>query len=309
MARIVITGGTGMVGAALANMLVKAGHQVTILSRKIPRKANPAYAYALWDPSKGTLDAAVVSDTDFIINLAGANVAEKRWTAARKQEILKSRVDGATTIVQALKQNPNQVKGVISASAIGWYGKDTTTSLVSGFQESDAADDSFLGDTCRQWEQSMKPVEEMNKRLVILRIGIVLDRSGGALPAFLQSLRFRVAGILGNGSQIISWIHLFDLCQMILFAMENEEINGVFNAVSPHPVSNEQFNRVLAGYLYGDAYIKLPVPAPVLQLLLGEMSIEVLKSTTVSSLKIRQAGFVFRYPGLLNALREIFPKP
>ncbi|MFM7359189.1 MAG: TIGR01777 family oxidoreductase [Sediminibacterium sp.] len=308
MARIVITGGTGMVGSALANILVKVGHQVTILSRKVPEKVNPAYASALWDPSRGSIDTSVLTDTDIIVNLAGANVADKRWTAARKQEILKSRVDAATTIVQALKQYPNQVKGVISASAIGWYGKDTTTSLVSGFQESDEADDSFLGDTCRQWEQSIKPIEEMNKRLVILRIGIVLDKSGGALPAFLQSLRWRVAGILGTGSQMISWIHLFDLCQMILFAIENEEIKGVFNAVSPHPVSNEQFNRKLAEYLHGDTYIKLPVPAPLLHALLGEMSIEVLKSATVSSLKIRQAGFVFRYPKLLDAFREIFPK-
>jgi uncharacterized protein (TIGR01777 family) len=307
MAHVVITGGTGMVGTQLAKWLVTAGHQVTILTRRVPATDMDKTPYALWDPSKKWVEASAIHQADYIVHLAGANVAEKRWTSARKEEIRKSRVEGAETIVTALEQIPNRVKAVISASAIGWYGADTETSLISGFQETDPADSSFLGDTCQQWEESIRPVEALNKRLVILRIGIVLDKNGGALPAFLQSLRWRIAGVLGKGVQIISWIHNQDLCRMIAFAIDNEEMKGTYNAVSPHPVSNSQFNRLLAQHLYGDAYISLPVPAWVLKCVLGEMSIEVLKSATVSSLKIRQAGFHFNFATLSEALKEILP--
>jgi uncharacterized protein (TIGR01777 family) len=305
MAHVVITGGTGMVGTQLTKWLVAAGHQVTILTRRVTEKNTDKTSYALWDPGRKWVEASAIQQADYIVHLAGANVAEKRWTAARKEEIRKSRVEGAETIVAALEQIPNQVKAVISASAIGWYGPDTERSLITGFQETDPADPSFLGDTCQQWEESIRPVEALNKRLVIFRIGIVLDKNGGALPAFLQSLQFRIAGVLGKGVQIISWIHNMDLCRMIAFAIENEEVKGIYNAVSPHPVSNSQFNRLLAQHLYGDAYIILSVPGWVLKLVLGEMSIEVLKSATVAPLKIRQAGFHFNYASLPEALKQI----
>ncbi|MFN4975746.1 MAG: TIGR01777 family oxidoreductase [Bacteroidota bacterium] len=309
MAKVVITGGTGMVGQRLANLLLSSGHQVTILTRRVPEKAasGTQIPYALWNPEQCWVEATAIHDADYIVHLAGANVAEKRWTAARKKEILDSRVQGAATIVQALRQIPNHVKAVISASAIGWYGPDSETSLIAGFHETDPADPSFLGETCRKWEEGIRPVEELGKRLVIFRIGIVLDTAGGALPAFLQSLRFRVAGNLGNGTQIISWIHQHDLCRMMAFAIENEELKGIYNAVSPHPVSNNQFNRLLAEHLYGRNYLAMPVPSLVLKALLGEMSVEVLKSATVASHKIRQAGFKFEYPSLVEAFRELLP--
>jgi uncharacterized protein (TIGR01777 family) len=309
MAKILITGGTGMVGQRLAILLLSSGHQVTVLTRRVPEKTgtNHQIRYALWNPEKCWVEATAIQDADYIVHLAGANVAEKRWTDARKKEIAESRVQGAATIVQALRQLPNQVKAVISASAIGWYGPDVETSLIAGFQETDPADQSFLGDTCRKWEEGIQPVQELGKRLVIFRIGIVLDTAGGALPAFLQSLRFRVAGNLGDGKQIISWIHQHDLCRMMAFAIENEELKGVYNAVSPHPVSNNQFNRLLAEHLYGRNYMAMPVPALLLKVILGEMSVEVLKSATVASFKIRQAGFKFEYPLLVEAFRALLP--
>lgn len=296
-----------MVGTQLAKWLLSVGHEVTILTRRVPEKSTDKASYALWDPSRKWVEASAIHRADYIVHLAGANVAEKRWTSARKEEIRKSRVEGAETLVAALNQIPNQVKAVISASAIGWYGPDTETSLITGFQETDPADPSFLGDTCKQWEDSIQSVEALNKRLVIFRIGIVLDKNGGALPAFLQSLRFRIAAVLGKGVQTISWIHNFDLCRMIGFAIENEQVKGIYNAVSPHPVSNSQFNRLLAQHLFGDAYISLPVPGWILKCVLGEMSIEVLKSATVSSFKIRQAGFNFNYASLPEALKQILP--
>lgn len=310
MATILITGGTGMVGSALAAQLTSAGNRVIIITRKVPvstpNKPFP-YEYALWNPDEYWIEASAIHQADYIIHLAGAGVADKRWTTQRKQEIVQSRVKGCTTLVQALEKIPHKVKAVVSASAIGWYGWDTEKSCQSGFTENDPPDSAFLGDTCYQWEKAIEPVQQLNTRLVILRIGIVLDKAGGALPEFLQPLRFRVAAMLGNGKQIISWIHLQDLCNLFLFAINNNNLAGVYNAVAPHPLSNRQFNQVLANYLYGNAFITLPVPEFVLQIMLGEMSVEVLKSTRVSCQKIQEAGFVFQYPELQEAIQQILP--
>ena len=310
MATILITGGTGMVGRQLSKILSDANHHVIILTRKVPeaiaQNAFP-YSYALWNPEKCWIEATAIHQADYIIHLAGAGVADERWTSKRKEEILQSRVQGCKTLVQALTQIPNQVKGVFSASAIGWYGPDTNESLINGFTENYPADGAFLGDTCRRWEESILPVGALQKRLAIFRIGIVLDKSGGALPEFLKSLYFRVAAVLGGGNQVISWIHLHDLCRMFLYAIENESVSGIYNAVAPQPISNRELNKQLGKYLYGNSFFSMPVPAWVLQIMLGEMSIEVLKSATVSAHKIQDAGFQFLYPTIQQAIAQILP--
>ncbi|MEI6584180.1 MAG: TIGR01777 family oxidoreductase [Chitinophagia bacterium] len=310
MATILITGGTGMVGRQLSKMLSEANHRVIIITRKIPQAVAQnvfPYSYSLWNPEKCWIEASAIHQADYIIHLAGAGVADERWTKKRKEEILQSRVQGCKTLVQALTQIPNQVKGVFSASAIGWYGADTEESRRNGFTENYPADPAFLGDTCRQWEESILPVGDMQKRLAIFRIGIVLDKSGGALPEFLQSLYFRVAAILGGGQQVISWIHLHDLCRMFLFAIDNDSVSGVYNAVAPQQISNRELNNQLGKYLYGNKFLSMPVPAWVLQIMLGEMSIEVLKSATVSAQKIQEAGFQFLYPSIQQAIAQILP--
>jgi uncharacterized protein (TIGR01777 family) len=167
------------------------------------------------------------------------------------------------------------------------------------------ADHSFLGDTCKQWEECVAPVKEMGKRLVTYRIGIVLSTKGGALAEFMKPLRFGIAPILGNGRQIISWIHIDDLCRLFLYAIEQEKLNGVFNAVAPNPVSNKLLTTTLAGIQKGKAYIPAYVPSFVLKLMMGEMSIEVLKSSTVSAEKIRKTGFQFLYPTIAPALQDL----
>jgi hypothetical protein len=310
MATILITGGTGMVGRYLFKLLSDAHHQVIIITRKVPEAIEHktfSHAYALWNPEKYWIEATAIHQADYIIHLAGAGVADERWTKKRKEEIVQSRVQGCKTIVQALNQIPNQVKGVFSASAIGWYGPDTEESRVGGFTENYPADAAFLGDTCRQWEENIQPVTALQKRLAIFRIGIVLDQSGGALPEFLKPLQFRVAAILGSGEQIISWIHLHDLCRMFVYAIENESISGIYNAVAPETVSNRNLNSQLAQHLYGNRFISMPVPALALQIILGEMSIEVLKSATVNSQKIQDAGFKFEYPSVRAAIEQLLP--
>ncbi|MBP6687642.1 MAG: TIGR01777 family oxidoreductase [Lacibacter sp.] len=301
MATICITGGTGLIGNALAQYLSAKGHAIIILSRS-PKNSNQSLiSYRQWNPENGTIDEKAITETDFIIHLAGAGVADKRWTNRRKEEIRKSRVDGSALIVKALAELPNKVQAVVSSSAIGWYGPDNKNAFI----ETDPAYQDFLGSTCEEWEKSIEPVTQSGKRLVKLRTGIVLSNDGGAFVEFKKPLRFGLAAVLGSGKQIVSWIHINDLVRMYEYAIENSQLNGTYNAVAPAPVSNKDLTLALATKIRGRAFITIPVPAIALKIVLGEMSIEVLKSATVSADKIRQSGFQFLYPSLDAALNEL----
>lgn len=306
MATVLITGGTGLIGKALGKALVAKGYDVIVLTRNTSSAGNsmPAISYAQWDVAAQTIDAAALQKADYIVHLAGANVAEGRWTQKRKQEIVNSRVAGGELLVKALQEQPNKVKAVISASAIGWYGPDPQVPNPRPFVETDPADTAFLGRTCQLWEESMAPVEELGKRLVFLRTGIVLSKEGGAYREFKKPLKFGIAGILGSGRQVISWIHIDDIVGMYIAAIENESWNGVYNAVAPGPVSNKELVMTLAKER-GGFFIPAPVPALALKVALGEMSIEVLKSATVSSAKAEKNGFRFRYADIKSAIRDL----
>ena len=314
MATILITGGTGLVGKAVGQALLKKGYKVIILSRQSGKNSTIAdLSYAQWNVDAQTIDRQAIEKADYIIHLAGAGVADKRWTKKRKQEIIDSRVNSSQLIIDSLKTIPNKVKAVVSASAIGWYGPDDLTpspsperegSRLRKFIESDPAASDFLGTTCKLWEESIEPVIQKDIRLVKLRIGIVLSKDGGALKEFLKPLKFGVAATLGNGKQIISWVHIDDLASMFVFAIENENMNGSYNAVAPHPVSNKELTIQLAKERK-KLYIPIHVPSFILNMILGEMSIEVLKSTTVSSNKLNKEGFQFQFPAITTALSEL----
>ncbi len=310
MPSVLITGGTGLVGTAVKALLEKKGYEVVLLTRS----KTPLKGQAHWDINAGTIDSTAIAAADYIIHLAGAGVADKRWSASRKQEILDSRTKSSALIVKALQETPNKVKAVISASAIGWYGPDNIDThnidlSALGFVETDPSYPDFLGTTCAAWEASIAPVTAntngLQKRLVCLRTGIVLSKHGGALKEFLKPLAVRMAAVLGNGKQMISWIDVRDLAKMFVYALENENISGSYNAVAPAPVSNKTLTQTLAKVLYGSFYITTYVPSFVLKIMLGEMSIEVLKSTTVSAQKITEAGFVFDYPTITSSLSTL----
>ena len=304
MSTILITGGTGMIGTRLAKMLVEKNYQVIILTRD-PQKHSSGHeriSYAAWDIGQQTIDANAIANADHIIHLAGEGVADKRWSRKRKQEIVNSRTQSSSLLVKALEEIPNKVQTVVSASAIGWYGPDTVAGKQNGFTEEVPADTHFLGETCRRWEESIQPVEAMGKRLIKLRTGIVIGPSGGALKEFRQPLKFGIATILGNGEQVLSWIQLDDLCRLYIAAIEHKQLQGVYNAVAPFPVTNRQLVLALAKQLRGESYIPVYVPALILKIVLGEMSIEVLKSATVSAEKITASGFRFLYPSIEEAL-------
>jgi uncharacterized protein (TIGR01777 family) len=304
MQTVLITGGTGMVGQSLTNYLIERGYEVIVLTRSEKRSSRLHLSYAVWDISKQYIDPIALKKADIIVHLAGESVATKRWTKQRKEAILQSRVQSGALLVKALKENEHKVKTVIAASAIGWYGPDTEKSLQEGFTEIDPADTSYLGDTCKQWEESVHPIKQLDIRLVTLRIGIVLNKRGGALLEFIKPAKLGIAAILGHGKQIVSWIHQQDLNGIILFAIQHHTFEGVFNAVAPEPIDNQSLTLKIAAK-YHSWYFKVYVPAWVLKLLLGEMSIEVLKSANVSSKKLQNAQFSFQFPSISAALDNL----
>ena len=311
MPTVLITGGTGLIGKTLTRHLTARGYKVIIVSRKARQKSDdPMITFASWNIEEQKIDTDAISKADYIINLAGAGVMEKKWTKKYKKEIVESRTKSSELLIRALQENNNIVKAVISASAVGWYGNDLTKGDDTKylFAESDFADKNFLGETCRLWEESIEPVTQMNIRLVKLRTGIVLSNGGGALAEFKKPLRFGIAGILGSGKQVISWIHIDDLCRMYIYAIENEKLSGSYNAVAPLPVNNKTLILKLSKMIRGEFYIPVYVPKFLLKIFLGERSIEILKSTTVSSEKIKNAGFIFLYPTIDSALKELTTK-
>jgi len=311
MATVLITGGTGLIGIALSELLLRKGYQVIILSRSVPGQqagCSAGLTYARWDIAGQTIDATAVQKADYIVHLAGAGVADKRWTSKRKTEIVNSRIRGSALLVKAMTENPNRIKAIISASAIGWYGPDSMIPNPKPFTEKDPPAADFLGETCRQWEESIEPVTQLGKRLVILRTGLVLSKEGGAFKEFIKPLRFGIAGILGNGKQVISWIHIDDVCRLYLRGIEDENMQGVYNAVAPSVVSNKTLTIQLAKAIKHSFYIALYIPSIVLKLVLGKMSIEVLKSATVSAIRIKNAGFSFIYPTTESAVNQLTGK-
>ncbi len=304
MRTILITGGTGLVGKALTKRLVEKNYEVIILTRSLKDVATQKnVTYALWNVKEKQIDLNALKKADAIIHLAGAGVMDKKWTEEYKQEIRDSRVNSSALLINSLKNNEHKVEVIVSASAIGWYGEDKKAAHF--FVENEPADAAFLGEVCKEWEESIEPANTMGIRVVKLRTGIVLSNAGGAYPEFKASLKFGVASILGSGKQIISWIHIEDLCREYIFALENDAMQGSYNAVAPTPISNKKITLAIAENLKGRFYIPVHVPQFVLNVMLGKRSVEILKSATVSTDKIKNAGFTFLYPTAEVAIAAI----
>ncbi|MDQ2720100.1 MAG: TIGR01777 family oxidoreductase [Bacteroidota bacterium] len=304
---VLISGGSGLVGSNLTRHLIQRGYSVIILSRdknKVSTDAKISYSY--WNIDQRVIDAEAIKKADHIIHLAGAGVMDKRWTSDYKKIILKSRTESAALIIKVLQENDHHVKTFVSASAIGWYGEDAKPLIrKDGFIETDLATNDFLGKTCLLWEASSEPVAALGIRLVKLRTGIVLGKDGGAFKEFKMPLRFGVAAILGNGKQIISWIHIDDLCRMYCDIIENNYLQGSYNAVAPTPVSQKKLMITLANKLRNKFYTTIHVPVFLLKQFFGKRSLEILKSATVDDKKIKSAGFTFLYPTIEAAIDDI----
>jgi uncharacterized protein (TIGR01777 family) len=296
---ILLTGGSGLIGKSLTKLLLAKGYVVSHLSRS-PGK-NPRVKTYLWDVHTGQIDAACIDGIDTIIHLAGAGVAEKRWTNKRKKELVESRTKSIRLIYELLKSKQHKVTSVISASATGYYG-DRGDMLLT--EDSKPADD-FLAECCIAWEKAVDEGEELGLRIVKFRTGVVLNKKGGALPQMATPVKWYVGSPLGDGKQWIPWIHWHDVEKLYLYAIMNNKLSGTFNMVAPVPVTNEEMTRAVAKQLHKPLWAP-KVPEFVLDVLLGEMSSIVLGSTKVSPQKIEETGFKFGYPELEGALKEIY---
>jgi uncharacterized protein (TIGR01777 family) len=294
---ILIAGGTGLIGSRLTELLRAHGHTVRILSRS--PEGEGAF---VWDPAKGTYDAAAFEGVQYLINLAGAGIADKRWTTERKKLIRDSRVDAANTLLKALTETGARPYAYIGASAIGFYG-DTGDQW--NHENDEAGTTGFMPPVCVDWEKSHQPISSLGIRTVTLRIGVVLAKEGGALAEIAKPVRFGVGAYFADGQAWYSWIHRDDLCNLILFALDNTNMRGVYNAVSPHPARNIDLVKATAAAM-GKSTLPVPAPAFALRLLLGEMADVVLNSNRVAAEKILSAGFPFEFPDVDAALRHIF---
>ncbi|HEY0065708.1 MAG TPA: TIGR01777 family oxidoreductase [Flavisolibacter sp.] len=303
MATVLVTGGTGLIGTALVRELTAKGHDIIIMSRSV-RTPSKNISYAQWDPARGQIDAEAVKKADYVVHLAGANVADGRWTEKRKAEIVDSRVKSGELLVKAISETPNRIQAIVSFAATGWYGPDPQIPNPKPFTENDPAASDFLATTCRKWEEAIHPVAASGKRLVILRAGIVLSDEGGAYREFRKTLSLGIASVLGSGRQVVSWIHIDDMVRITIEAIENTSFSGVYNAVAPNPVSNKKIITTIATQRK-KPYMTVNVPEIALKALLGEMSIEVLKSATVSSARLQSAGFRFFFEDIGTAVHNL----
>jgi uncharacterized protein (TIGR01777 family) len=297
--KILITGGSGLIGMRLSEMLIDQGYEVAHLSRN-PEKVS-TYKTFKWNVKEGYIDENAITYADYIVHLAGANLAGEKWTDERKQEIVNSRVQSANLLYRCLNEKEHHVKGFISVSGINAYG-DSGDQLVS--EESTLGDD-FLAEICKAWESSAWQMHGLNLRTVILRLGVVLSVKGGALPQMAKPIKMMAGSPLGSGKQYMSWIHIDDACRLFIRAIEDTQFKGVYNAVAPHPVTNREFMKELAEAMKRP--LVLPnVPAFAINLMLGEMSEVVLASVRASASKVLQTGFTFEYNYLKEALESFY---
>ncbi len=299
--RVLIAGGTGLIGRRLSKRLLELGYEVILLSRS-RRTGGPALSYP-WNPDEGELPKELINSCDYIINLAGENIGAKRWTAKRKEAIRKSRTKPASLMFNSLEDN-TQLSAYISASAIGYYGAINSDKI---FRETDSAGSDFLGQTCKDWEEAADLFEQAGVRSVKIRTGIVLSKEGGALAKLSIPIRWGLGSALGSGKQYMPWIHMDDLCNIFIHAIKDEEMSGAYNAVAPEHVTNREFTRK-AARAQGKPFWFPNIPAIMLKLLLGEMSVILLTGSRISSSKTEATGFTFLYPNLDSAFLELYSK-
>jgi len=299
--KILITGGTGLVGSRLTEMLLNKGFEVSHIGRTKKAGRVPSF---VWDIKQKKFDAQALKGVNTIVHLAGAGVADKRWTTARKKEILGSRIESTKLLFETLKTTSNEVNTVVAASAIGFYGFGMGEETV---EEDSKPGTDFLAQVTKQWEAQVDKIGTLGIRMVKLRIGIVLSEKGGALAEMAKPIKLGAGAALGSGKQYLSWIHLDDLCEMFIKAIAAENMNGAYNAVGTGWVTNQEMTEAIAHILKKP--LLLPsVPGFVLKIILGEMADMVLNGSKVSSKKIQKTGFSFQYTSLDDALKNLLQK-
>lgn len=302
--KVLITGGTGLIGSALARSLERDGHEVVVLtrnpSRKVPQLPERV-RLVQWDGKSGESWSAEAEGADAIVNMAGETLGPEGglWTEERKRRIKQSRIDATRAVVDAIQRTTQKPRALIQGSAIGYYGTHADEIIVEGA----LTGTDFLAEVVREWEAASEPVEALGVRRVLARTGIVLSEEGGTLKLMALPFRLFVGGPLGSGKQYLSWIHHDDEVGALRFLIEQEGTRGIFNLTAPNPVTNKEMSKMLGKVLGRPSF--LPTPAFALKLLLGEMSTLVLDGQRVLPKALQEAGYDFRFPNLEGALRDL----
>lgn len=295
---ILITGGTGFIGSQLCSMLLRDGHYLTIITRSPKHYSNEQAKNQQFISWEADLVSAM-NKADAVINLAGENIFGQRWTDEVKKRIYDSRIENTNQLVEAIKHAEEQPGVMVSASAAGYYGGRGADVL----DEQEPSGEGFLATVCVDWENAARPVEEAGVRLAIPRLGIVLEKGGGALQKMLPPFKFFVGGPIGRGTQFVPWIHRHDLCRGLLFAIENKDFSGVYNLNAPHPVTMETLAEAIGDTLNRPSAFR--VPEVVLNTVMGEAAQPILESLRVQPKHLQEAGFEFRFPYIHEALSDI----
>lgn len=299
MAKILITGGTGLIGKTISDMLLKNGDTPVLLGRG-DGLVNGIKKYK-WDLTTNYVDPGAFENVEHIIHLAGAGIVDNRWTESYKLEILKSRVKSSELLYNHLVKNNVVIKSMVGASAVGYYGGRQSNHV---FTEEDSSFDDFLGKTCQLWEQSYSPFEKMGIRTSIIRTGIVLSARGGAYKVMAKAFKLGLGAPVASGKQYIPWIHIHDIASMFIYALLNEQVKGIFNGVASEFVSNDVFSKKLAQSLHKPFFLP-NVPAFMLKIVLGESAVTITEGLKISNKKIKNTGFKFQYEHLEMALKNV----
>ncbi len=303
--RIAVTGATGFVGTQLVPVLLEAGHEITALVRSA-EKGERVLPEATTITPYETYDVDSVADAlegaEAVINLAGANLFQKRWSKRYMKEVRDTRVTGTRVLVKAMGRLETAPSVFLSGSAVGWYGPRDPEAVCreEEFDAGNFAPRDFLAHVCRDWETSARKAELLGTRVVRLRLGVVLGKGEGALKAMERPFKMGIGGPVGNGQQILSWIHAEDVCRMILWALENDEVKGALNVTAPNPVSNGDFAKALGKVLGRPAFI--PTPTKALRMVLGKVASVVVTGQRVPPLKAESLGFRFKHHTIDEAL-------
>ncbi|MGB0886349.1 MAG: TIGR01777 family oxidoreductase, partial [Chitinophagales bacterium] len=289
MKNVLITGGTGLIGTKLSELLLEKGYSVSILSRS--EKNLPNIKTYIWDVKAQTIDENAVKNADYIIHLAGKNIGDDRWTADVKKDIIQSRKNSTALLYDTIKKHNPNLKAFISSSAVGYYGLEKSEKI---FTEEDTAGKDFLADVCIKWEENVEHIAKLGIRTAIIRTGVVLSKKGGALEQMALPVKLCVGAALGSGKQYIPWIHLNDICNLYLKAIKDESFEGIFNGVGDQHINNDDFTRTIAKVLK-KPYFLPNIPSFLIKTALGERAVIALKGNKVSADKIKAKGYKHQY--------------
>lgn len=299
---ILITGGSGLVGTKLSEMLLAKGYNVCWLSRQSEEQGR--IKVYQWNIEKGYIDKEAIKKANVVVHLAGANVGEKRWTKKYKREILESRTLSTELLFKEISKHNPEIDAFISASAIGIYGTDRGEEVLN---EDSSKGVDFLAEVTKKWEASSSKFEEINIRTVLIRIGVVLSEKGGVLERMSQPIKLGTGAVLGSGRQYLSWIHIEDLCRVFIKTLEDPDLRGPYNAATSKPITNEMLTKSIAKLL--NRSLVLPnVPGFILKIILGEFASNVLGGIRVSNERIVNAGFKFEFEEVEEAIKDLIAK-